>query len=53
MGKALYAAQGGETDPAAKPLRGFEMAKKSTKSKQKKSKTKSVKRVKKSAGKKK
>ena len=31
MGKALYAAQGGETDPAAKPLRGFEMAKKSTK----------------------
>ena len=23
MGKALYAAQRGETDPAAKPLRGF------------------------------
>lgn len=23
MGKALYAAQCGETDPAAKPLRGF------------------------------
>ena len=28
MGKALYAAQRGETDPAAKPMRGFEMAKK-------------------------
>jgi phage-related protein len=24
MGKALYAAQQGETDPAAKPLKGFE-----------------------------
>ncbi len=23
MGKALYAAQGGETDPSAKPLSGF------------------------------
>ena len=30
MGKALYAAQRGDTDPAAKPLSGFEMAKKST-----------------------
>jgi len=28
MGKALYAAQRDETDPAAKPMRGFEMAKK-------------------------
>jgi phage-related protein len=26
MGKALYAAQRGETDPAAKPLRGFAWA---------------------------
>ena len=30
MGKALYAAQRGETDPAAKPLRGSRMTKKTT-----------------------
>jgi predicted XRE-type DNA-binding protein len=30
VGKALDAAQRGETDPAPKPMRGFEMAKKTT-----------------------